>query len=355
MTMNFERQMTRRAMMTQAGQWALGTAGLAMGLPASARQDGPRVLVGSGEHTYECFHDWLMPPPDILWGDTQGVAQDSRGRIYITHTVHPQSPKKDAIVVFDKNGKFLSSWGSRFEGGGHGLDIRKEGRDEFAYHCDTKNRLVVKTTLDGTVVWERGVPVEANLYKDNAPFVPTNVAFSPNGDLYVADGYGSNWIHQYTFKGDWIRSFGGTGNEPGKLRTPHAIWVDNRPGMTRGAEPLLVVTDRTNSRLQYFTLDGKPMGVVTAGMRQPCQIHLRDNLMLIPDLKSVVTLMDSDNKVVAQLGDGEPSALRGKPRAEFIPGKFIHPHGAKFLQDGSIVVVEWIPIGRVTLLKKHKG
>lgn len=353
--MNFESKMTRRAMMAQAGQWTLGAAGLAMGLPAWAREDGPSVLVGSGEQTYECFHDWLTPPPDILWGDTHGVAQDSRGRIYIAHTVHPNSMKKDAILVFDKKGKFLNSWGSRFEGGAHGLDIRKEGRDEFIYHCDTKNRLVVKTTLDGKVLWEKGIPVEANVYKDNAPYIPTNVAFSPNGDFYVADGYGSNWIHQYNIKGEWIRTFAGTGNEPGKVRQPHGIWVDNRPAMTRGAEPLLVVADRANSRLQYFTLDGKHMGFVTEGMRQPCHFHLRDNVMLIPDLKSVITLMDGNNKVMAQLGDGDPSALRDKPRADFIPGKFVHPHSAKFLQDGSILVVEWVPIGRVTLLKKHKS
>jgi hypothetical protein len=353
--MNVERQMTRRAMMAQAGQWALGTAGLAMGLPALARQEKPRVLVGTGEQTYECFHDWLTPPPDILWGDTQGVAQDSRGNIYVTHTVHPESTKKDAIVVFDKKGKFKTSWGSRFEGGGHGLEIRKEGRDEFIYHCDTKNRLVVKTTLDGKVVWEKGAPPEPGVYKDNAPFVPTNVAFSPNGDFYIADGYGSSWIHQYNIKGEWIRTFAGPGDEPGKTRTPHSIWVDGRPSKTRGSEPLLVVTDRGNNRLQYFTLDGKHAGFVKEGMRLPCYFDHRENLAVVPDLKSVVTLLDGDNKVIAQLGDGDPSPLRGKPRPDFIPGKFIHPHGAKFLQDGSILVVEWVPIGRVTLLKKHKG
>lgn len=318
------------------------------------RQDA-RILVGKGAYTYECIHDWLTPPPDIRWGDTQGVAQDSRGRIYIAHTVAPDSPKKDTILVFGPDGRFQTSWGARFEGGAHGLDIRREGREEFIYHCDTKNRLVVKTTLDGRVLWEKGVPQEPGVYKDNAPFIPTNVAFSPNGDFYVADGYGSNWIHQYTIKGEWIRTFGGAGTDPGKLRQPHGLFLDDRPARTRGQEPLLVVADRANNRLQYFTLDGKSMGFVRDGMRQPCHFHRRENLLLIPDLKSVVTLLDDDNKVIAQLGDGDPTNLRGRPKAEYIPGKFIHPHSAKFLRDGSILVVEWVPTGRVTLLKPTRA
>jgi hypothetical protein len=89
-------------------------------------------------------------------------------------------------------------------------------------------------------------------------------------------------------------------------------------------------------------------------MRRPCHFHLHDGMMLVPDLDSVVTLLDRQNKVIASLGDGNPTNLRGKARSEFIPGKFIHPHSAKFLRDGSILVVEWVPIGRITRLKKIK-
>ncbi|MFX4997814.1 hypothetical protein ABTC24_19415, partial [Acinetobacter baumannii] len=81
-----------------------------------------------------------------------------------SHTVHPDSPKKHAIVVFDHDGRFITSWGERFAGGGHGLDLRKEGEQEFLYHCDTAHRQVVKTTLDGKVVWEMGAPSEAGVY-----------------------------------------------------------------------------------------------------------------------------------------------------------------------------------------------
>jgi hypothetical protein len=124
---------------------------------------------------------------------------------------------------------------------------------------------------------------------------------------------------------------------------------------TRLSEPLLAVADRANSRIQYFTLDGKHVRFVTNGMRQPCHFNLYHEFMVVPDLKSVVTILDKDDKVVAQLGDGDPSDLRGHPREDFIPGKFIHPHDTQFLHNGNLLVAEWVPIGRVTLLKRLKG
>ena len=339
-----QNEMTRRSFLMRSG---LAAAGLAMGDLAAIGAEKRLPLLGSGEHTYEAIHDWLTPPEHIRWGDTHGIAQDSAGRIYIAHTVHPTSPCGDAIVVFDKYGNFLTSWGERFRSGAHGLDLRTEGNEEFLYHCDVAHRQVVKTTLGGKVVWEMGLP-EAGVYLPGDPFIPTNVAFSPNGDFYVADGYGSDWIHQFDIKGSYIRTFGGKGKAPGRVLNPHGLWVD-----TRQSEPLLVVADRANSRLQYFSLDGKHVKFVTEGMRQPCHFHLHGDLMLIPDLRSVITLVDRDNKVVAQLGDGDPSNLRDAPREKFLPGKFIHPHSAKFLYGGNILVAEWVPIGRITLLRKQ--
>jgi hypothetical protein len=342
--------LSRRQFLARTGA---ATAGLAWAGRARAGKKPDKIILGEGNQRYECIHDWLIPPDNIKWGDTQGLAQDSQGRIYVTHTVHAESPSPDAIVVFDKDGKFLKSWGSEFKGGGHGIEIRKEGRDEYAYHCDTKNRRVVKTDLNGKVIWEKGLPVEAGVYsKDgrSAAFVPTNIAFADNGDFYVADGYGSHWIHQYDIKGDYIRTFGGTGKEDGQFKVPHGIWLDKR-----GKEPLLVITDRENNRTQWFTPDGKYVKMAKEGMRRPCYYDTRGDMLLVPDLVSVVTILDGDNKVMTQLGDGASiPGLRGKPRSEWVPGKFIHPHGGKFLQNGDILIAEWLPTGRMTLLKKIK-
>ena len=339
-----ENGISRRKFIGTAGA---AVAGLSMGMAAGADKQ-KKLILGNGEHKYECIHDWLAPPDNIKWGDTQGVAQDSKGRIYISHTVNGASQSKDAICVFDKKGKFLTSWGSRFAGGGHGLDWRKEGKNEYLYHCDTAHRVVVKTDLDGKDIWEKGFPKETGVYKEKDPFIPTNVAFAPNGDFYVTDGYGSDWIMQYNVKGELIRTFGGRGTEPGKVSNAHGIWVD-----TRGNEPLIAVADRANHRIQYMTLDGKHVSFVTDGMRLPCHFHTMGELLLVPDLSSVVTLLDKDNKVVVQLGDGAKNVdLRGHARSEYIPGQFIHPHSAKFLHNGDILVVEWVPDGRITLLKK---
>lgn len=320
-------------------------------LAGSALGSGPRkpMILGAGDHKYECIHDWIEAPPGHKFGDTHGLAQDSKGRIYVAHTVHEKSIIKDAVCVYDSNGKFLTSWGEGFASGAHGLDIRKEGKQEYLYHCDTRRRLVVKTNLDGTIVWSRGIPLESGKYTSDAPYVPTNVAFGEGEALYVADGYGSCYIHVYDADGGYKKTFGERGNRVGELSCPHGLFVDRR-----GKEPLLAIADRGNRRIQYFDLDGKPHHIDKEGMRMPCHFDTRGGDMLVPDLESVITILDEHNKLVVHLGDGHPTNLRGKPESEFVAGKFIHPHDAIFLKNGDILVAEWVPEGRVTLLKRVK-
>lgn len=334
---------SRRHFIATAGA---GAAWLAIPAPLRA-QATTRPILGSGEHTYECHHDWLTPPSNIAWGDTHGLAKDGHGNIYVAHTVGSGSVSSDAVLVFDPKGKFMNSWGSEFRGGAHGLDLRKEGSEEFLYHCDTRRRLVVKTTLDGKTVWERGAPVESGVYPDANRFCPTNVAFLPDGDLLVADGYGSSYIHRYDKDGEYWGVIIQPGSEAGFVREPHGIWVDHR-----GNTPKIVVADRGNHRLQEFDLDGKHLGFVKEGMRRPCHIHYNGGMALVPDLDSVITILDKENKVVASLGDGAPTNLRDAPRDKFIPGKFVHPHAAIWTNKRDILVCEWVPIGRLTRLRK---
>lgn len=340
--MNFDRNISRRKFFATTGTVAVGAVAHSLGM----KPQEPLIL-GSGDHRYKCVHDWLKPPAHIKFGDTHGVAQDSHGRIYIAHTVHSGSASSDAICVFAANGNFAGSWGAQFRGGAHGLDIRKEGNREFIYHCDVAHNKVVKTTLDGDVIWEKGVPKESGKYPSGGGFTPTNVAFAPNGGFFVGDGYGSSWIHQYDKNAEYVRSFGQPGQAAGMTNCPHGLWLDER-----GSEPLLAVADRGNRRIQYFDLDGKHVKFVTDGVRMPCHFSIRGGEMLFPDLESVVTVLDENNKVIVHLGDGKPSNLRDRPRTDFIPGKFIHPHDAMFLANGDILVAEWVPIGRITLLRK---
>ncbi len=329
----------------------------------AANKSGGRLpVLGTGEHTYEAIHDWGELPAGLRYGNTHGVVEDSQGRIYIAHTVNASSESQDTLVVFDAKGKYIRSWGADFKGGAHGLHLRREGKEEFLYFVDTgkgrpgggisaKNACMVKMTLKGEQVYRIGYPAEAPGYKPDGStkFSPTNVAIAPNGEVYVADGYGSYFINHYDARGKFLRSFGGNGREPGQLACPHGLLFD-----TRSAEPCLLVADRTNNRLQRFTPDGRHLGF-GAGVNLPCHFHQRKDIAVMPDLAARVTLLDKDNRVIVHLGEdtaGDWQELRKKPRSEFRPGKFVSPHGACFDHAGNIFVAEWVEVGRVTKLRR---
>lgn len=335
---------TRRQFIGRAGAIAAALSAAPALLRAEDKASVKLPIMGEGEHTYEAHHDFGNLPDDLRWGDTHGVAIDEQGHIYVKHRSDHATPI-DAIVVFDAEGKYVRSFGKEFHGGGHGIDIRKESGEEFLYLCDIHRRLVVKTNLKGEVVWQMGFPKECGKYQSAEQFRPTNVAFHPDGGFYVGDGYGSHWIHQYDTHAKWVRTFGGAGSEPGQVKVPHGLWVD-----TRNGTPKLIVADRANARVQLFTLDGNHISYVKSDFRMPAHFDIRGEWLLVPDLQSRVTILNGKNEPIAQLGGDEVSKLRGRPRSEWIAGKFIHPHDACFDRDGNIYVVEWVPIGRVTKL-----
>jgi hypothetical protein len=308
-------------------------------------QSGATTILGTGTHRYQVVHDWPQTPPGLTWGYTHGVQVDSAGRVYIHHQ-HEQ-----AVMVFDDAGRFLKSWGAAFRDGAHGMQLRREGDAEFLYFADVARSIVVKTTLDGREVFTLGVPKEAGVYGGDVKYVPTNVAFAPGGDFYVADGYGASYLHQYSSDGRYLRTWGGAGSEPGKMRSPHGIWIDTRPGRT----PSVLVADRENNRLQYFSLDGRHLGFVTAELRRPCHFDQRGDELLIPDLCGRVTLFDKDNKLVIHLGDNPDPAQRARPDVPVgarRDGTFCSPHAACWDHQGNIYVVEWLLPGRVTKLRR---
>lgn len=346
-------QPSRRAFLQAAGAAAVATSVAPTILRATDKGGTKAPIVGSGAHVYEATHGWGQVPDHIRWGETHGVAVDASGLIYIKHRSHAQEPM-DAIAVFDAEGRFVRSFGKEYHGGGHGIDIRRDGGEEFLYLSDVKNSIVAKTTLAGEPVWKLTLPKEPNVYKPGMKFVPTNVAFAPDGGFYVADGYGSHFVHQYDKAARWVRTWGGWGEGPGQMKTPHGIWLDDRPGR----EPALVVADRANARLQYFTLDGQHLGFV-ADVSFPAHFDIRGRELLVPDLHARVSIFDQDNRAIVHLGyDAEWTArvladnfrMRSTPET-WEPGRFVHPHDACFDAEGNIYVVEWVPTGRVTRLR----
>lgn len=358
--------MNRRDFFKRTGVAALATAS-AGGTPvsgpfvhASDKSGAKNAVIGQGECRYECFHGWGKLPSSIRWHETHGVAVDNVGFIYIKHRAGGEKPKstddaQDTIVVFDPSGNYVRSFGKEYHGGGHGIDIRAENGQEFLYlSCMFPVNLVVKTDLKGNVVWIKKTPQEPHVYdKPGARYSPTNVAFAPDGGFYVGDGYGSNYIHQYDKDAQWVRTFGGTGDGPGQFKTPHGLWLDNRAGR----ETQLVVADRANARLQYMTLDGKPMSI-NREVSFPAHFDIRGDILLLPDLHARVTLFGRDNNVLVHLGydpEWTKQVLDGfKIRTQpdrWPAGKFIHPHDACFDKAGNIFVAEWVQPGRVSFLR----
>ena len=325
--------------------------------------------VGVGEHQYAVNHHWAQLPEKFTWQTTHNVAVGKDGLVYIIHEGRANQPEHDAIFVFDPEGKFVRSFGKQFQGGGHGLELRQEGSDEFVY-CTAyqQKRSFAKLTPTGETVWHKHAPMEAGGYaegedvqprKDNPwgrdRFHPTNFAFLPDGGFFLADGYGSFRIHRYDADGKWVSSFGKPSDATdadGTFDTPHGLWIDDR-----GEEPLVVVADRANARLQWFTLEGEHKQTL-GGFLLPANIDVQGELMLVPDLVGRVTLLNAKNEVIAHLGDdsarigAEKEHVIRRDESQWLPGKFVHPHDACFDADGNIYVAEWVGSGRITKLTK---
>jgi hypothetical protein len=346
--------MHRRAFLQHSATTAAALAAGPLLLHADSKVDSKTPVIGEGAYRYECHHNWGQLPSSIKWQTTHGVCVDAEGLVYITHQGYGKDVM-DTVVVFDPKGKFVRSFGKEWHKGGHGIDLRKEGGEEFLYlsHMSDSGP-VVKTTLKGEIIWKKGPPAEADVYKDKNRYRPTNIAFAPDGGFYVADGYGSNYIHHYDKDGKWVKTWGGTGTEPGKMRTPHGIWLDDRAGR----KPALVVADRANARLQYFSLDGQPQGLVK-DVLFPAHFDIRGDVLLVPDLHARVSLFDRDNKPIVHLGDDpvwrkqvlDGFKIRRQP-GDWVAGKFVHPHDACFDKDGNIIVAEWVETGRISWLRK---
>jgi len=345
---------------------AAGTAALlaAPTVLTARKTEGP-TIVGDGEYRFEVQHAWPQLPDKFSWQTTHNVAVDKAGCLYVIHEGRANLKDHPAIFVFDPDGKYVRSFGSQFQGGGHGIEIREEGGQEYLYVCAYQHlKTFAKLDLKGETVWQQYAPMQSGVYaadEDKKPtgqwgrdrFMPTNFAFLDDGGFLLADGYGAFVIHRYDKNAQWVSSFGGPGGGEGKFNTPHGVWVDNRPGRT----PSIVVCDRANHTLQYFTMDGKYLETVK-GFGLPANAESWKDLLVVPELHARVTLLNTKLEPVARLGDDvarvtgkDGGQIRGD-QAKWLAGKFVHPHDACFGHDGSIFVAEWVGTGRVSKLKR---
>ena len=348
---------------------AAAGAAAAMAAPSilTAKKTDSAVVLGEAPYAYEVHHNWPQLPDKYTWQTTHNVAVDKAGNLYVIHEGHKDKKDHPAIFVFDADGKFIRAFGQEFQGGGHGLEVHPEGSEEFLYVTGYQGlKKFAKLTLAGEKVWERHAPMESGLYakgedKSTKPgmkrdsFQPTNITFKGDGEgFYVADGYGAYVIHEYDKDANYKATFGKPGTGEGEFTLPHGIWTDSR---APGRAASLVVADRKNDRLQWFTAEGDFIEEL-GGFVLPANVDTFKGQMVVPELMARVTILDFHNNVVARLGDD--AAWREKVSKKEIrkhpdqwpEGKFIHPHDACFDAQGNIFVAEWVATGRITKLRK---
>ncbi len=329
----------------------------------TASRTNSQIVIGEGAYTYEVTHHFPKLPSQYQWQTTHNVAVDSANNLYVIHEGRADLKTHPSIFVFDDQGKFIRAFGSEFQGGGHGIEVRKEGSEEVLYVAAYQNvKSFAKLTLKGETIWTKRAPKESGVYNSEEfdsqkatwgrdRFMPTNFAFLPDGGFFLADGYGSFYIHRYDKEGKWLSSFGGEGAGQGKFNTPHGIWIDDR----NPSSPTLVVADRAHDTLQIFDLKGTYLKTIP-GFGLPANIDRRGDLLLVPELKARVSILDKEYKPIVELGnDVARVTADGKIReteSAWIDGKFVHPHDACFDNLGNIFVAEWVSTGRITKLRK---
>ncbi len=111
--------------------------------------------------------------------------------------------------------------------------------------------------MDGKILLTIDVPLEAGIYKNAKEFVPTEVAVDTNGDFFIADGYGAQYILHYDHAGKLKGYFGGRGEGDAHLDNAHGICIDRRYD-----KPSLLVTDRTRNCFKRFNMGGQLQEVI---------------------------------------------------------------------------------------------
>ena len=301
--------------------------------------------VSAAELKYSIVPDFFDKNPDNepLGACHGGAVIDKAGNVYVT------TDTKRGIVVFTSEGKFLRAVGpTRI----HGLEIREENGVEYIYAARPSAHEVVKLKLDGTQEWVLHFPEESGLYKDAKGFNPCAVTVAPDGSIFVADGYGSNFVLKFDTDRKFVKAFGGPGKEEGKFQTCHGIALDTRLG-----KPLLLVCNRNNNRVEYWDLDGNFVKVIQKDLRMPAAVHIRGDYAVFPELQGRATVLDKEGRIVAQVGDNPNASQRanyGLAPDQWKVGICNSPHGASIDKDGNLIVSEWSQFGHVHKFAREK-
>lgn len=311
--------------------------------PALTRSAEP-VCVGQGEFRYRVEIGWGQLPEGWTFVEVVAVATDAEGNAFVFNRgEHP-------VVVFDRQGKFQRSWGEGLFVRPHGIFI---GPDDTVYCVDDSDHTVHKFTPNGELLLTLGasgkyantgaVTVDyRTIQRSGPPFnFPTNMALSPKGEIFVADGYGNARVHRFSPEGQLIASWGEPGAKPGQFHVPHGIAID-RAG-------IVYVADRENSRIQLFSPDGKYLSEWT-DVARPCQVFIDpDGNVFVAELGFRAGMFPGNEPPPGNPTGGRFSVfnVHGELQARWgggdnpcAPGDFFAPHDVWVDDRGDLYVSE---------------
>jgi len=288
---------------------------------------------------------------DTKWGqldfnrypvkDCHEMVQDSKGRIILL-----TNETRNNVIIYDKKGKLITTWGNEYPGA-HGLTLFNENGTEVLFICDNNRHQVIKTALDGKVLMTLDYPKETGQYEKAEEYIPTETAIAPNGDIYVADGYGKDFIIQYNSKGQYIRHWGGRGDKEEHLLNAHGICTDFRDKNN----PCLIVTSRQQNAFKRYNFEGKYLNTISLPGAWVCRPVINGDCLYAAVLQSqsrqwqqsgFVTILDKNYKVISNLAGSQPEYINGNVEEMYQTIKiFQYPHDVCIDDEENLYIAQW--------------
>ena len=334
--------MNRRTFLNQSSCVSLGIMTIPMYGNAFSISPSDDIIVGHNSHQFKVDLNWgNLNPLNTPVKDCHEMVQDSKGRIVLltNHT-------KNNVIIYDKSGKLLETWGTNYPGA-HGLTLVKENGEDFLLITDYDRHQVIKTTIDGKVVFELDYPADTGMYAQKEDYKPTETTVLENGDFYVADGYGNQYIMHYNHKGELQNIFGGRGREDSKFLNAHGICYDNRDK----DNPTLLITAREMNELKRFSLKGEYISTYNVPGALICRpvIHKKDIYFAVLKSKEspnsdsgFLLIMNENNEVVSCPGATAPKYEGGNLDELYQSIRlFQHPHDVCVDDDENVYVAQW--------------